>query len=255
MKPYYSDELVTLYLGDMRQVLPALAVQADAVVTDPPYEETSLGWDRWPVGWPALVANHTRSMWCFGSMRMFLDRRDEFAGWRMSQDVVWEKNNGSGFASGDRFVRVHELALHFYRGEWGSVHHVAPRRPHYGPNRSWVSTGADQAPNSPHRRSIGARQSYEDDGTRVQRSVIYARSCKGRAIHPTEKPEQIIAPLIEYAVPPGGLVLDVFAGSCAVGLTARQLGRRAVCIEADEEHCEKAAERLSVPDLFGGVVA
>lgn len=58
--------------------------------------------------------------------------------------------------------------------------------------------------------------------------------------------------LVEYAVPPGGLVLDPFAGSCSTLLTARQLGRRAVGIEANEEHCERAAKRLSTPDLFTG---
>jgi site-specific DNA-methyltransferase (adenine-specific) len=75
---------------------------------------------------------------------------------------------------------------------------------------------------------------------------------RGKAIHATEKPVEILAPLIEYSVPPGGVVLDPFAGSGSTLLTARQLDRRAVGIEANEEYCERAAERLSVPDLFGG---
>lgn len=49
--PYYADEQVTLYLGDCREVLPALGVTADCIVADPPYGETSLAWDRWPDGW------------------------------------------------------------------------------------------------------------------------------------------------------------------------------------------------------------
>ena len=58
MKPFYSDSSVTLFHGDMRDVLPTLG-RFDCCVADPPYGETSLAWDRWPDGWPALVAEHT----------------------------------------------------------------------------------------------------------------------------------------------------------------------------------------------------
>lgn len=132
VKPYYEDRQVTLYLGDCREILPALG-QFDCCVTDPPYGETSLAWDRWPDGWPELVAERTSSLWCFGSLRMFLDRRDEFGGWRLSQDIeaewdhaVWEKHNGSSFAT-DRFKRIHEIIAHWYRGDWAGIHHETPR--------------------------------------------------------------------------------------------------------------------------------
>lgn len=125
--PWYTDDTVSLYFGDMRDVLPRLDLPEGTVcVTDPPYGETSLRWDRWPDGWPALVAAAgIRSMWCFGSMRMFLTQRDQFTGWKLSQDVVWEKHNGSGF-SRDRFKRKHEHAVHWYRGAWSGVHHQVP---------------------------------------------------------------------------------------------------------------------------------
>ncbi len=95
---------------------------------------------------------------------------------------------------------------------------------------------------------------YIDDGLRLARSVLTAESVRG-GIHPTEKPGKILSPLIEYAVPVGGLVLDPFAGSASTLIAARTLGRRAIGIEANEEYCERAAKRLSVADLFTGTTS
>lgn len=243
--PYFDDGTVTLYMGDCREVLPELSIRADCVVTDPPYGETSLAWDRWPDGWPALAATVTDSMWCFGSMRMFLDRRDDFADWRMSQDVVWEKRNGTGFAN-DRFKRVHEIAIHWYRGGWGKIRHAAPRVAYTGPDKHARARDS----RTPHTGTIGAHL-YEDDGTRLMRSVLEAKSVRG-GLHPTEKPLGILSPLISYACPPGGLVLDLFAGSGSTLDAARAIGRRAVGIEANEAYAEKAARRLSQPLLITG---
>ena len=47
--PYWADDAVTLYHGDALELLPILPL-ADAVLTDPPYSETSLDWDKWPDG-------------------------------------------------------------------------------------------------------------------------------------------------------------------------------------------------------------
>lgn len=244
-EPYYADEQVTLYLGDMRELLPELGLQADCIVTDPPYGETSLEWDRWPTGWPTLAATVTSSMWCFGSMRMFLDQRHDFqaANWKLSQDIVWEKNRGSGFAT-DRFKRVHEHALHWSRGTWNTTHHDTPRRPHDGPRRN----GTVWHGNSEHTGDL-APGAWTDDGTRQQESVFHVPNMHGRALHPTEKPIGILDPLICYACPAGGLVLDTFAGSGSTLDAARQAGRRAIGIEADEAHCEAAARRLSALTL------
>ncbi|MFF0864204.1 DNA-methyltransferase [Nonomuraea sp. NPDC003560] len=246
-EPYWSDDTVTLYVGDMREVLPALDVAADLVLADPPYGETSLKWDRWPDGWVKVAAEVSRSLWCFGSMRMFLLHRDEFeaAGWKLSQDIVWEKHNGSGFQK-DRFKRVHETATHWYRGQWRDLHTSVPRVPSTRPRGGDVLTGRQAA----HMGAIGTR-SYVDDGMRLMRTVIPVRSMHHNASHPTEKPIGILTPLLEYACPPAGLVVDPFAGSGSTLEAARLSGRRAIGIEADEKYAEKAARRLSQAPLIG----
>ena len=247
--PYYTDDQVTLYLGDCREVIPSVDLgPVDLVLTDPPYGETALAWDRWPDGWPALAASIAKSMWCFGSMRMFLDRRDEFADWRLSQDIVWEKHNGSSLAA-DRFSRVHEHALHWYRGPWADVHHTVPVTAD-----ATARTVRRKAKPAHHQGARGpSHYISEDGGPRKMRSVIYGRSMHGRAIHPTEKPTGIVEPLIEYGCPPGGTVVDFFAGSGSTGVVCKATGRRAVLIEADELHAEQAAKRLAQDTLFGGV--
>ena len=98
----------------------------DCVIVDPPYGETSLGWDSRVPDWPAMVRRVLKksgSMWVFGSQRMFIECAVEFSGWKLAQDIVWEKHNGTGLFA-DRFRRVHENVLQFYRDDaaWGEVY-------------------------------------------------------------------------------------------------------------------------------------
>lgn len=253
--PYYSDDLVTLYHGRVEDVLPTLG-QFDACVTDPPYGQTSLEWDRWPSGWPDLVAEHTSSLWCFGTFRMFLTKRDEFTNWKLSQDVVWDKVIASSVVT-DRFRRRHEIAAHFYRGAWGEIHHDLPKVVSDGPGRR--STGRPVI--SAGRRVYGGFKdgsNWTSDGTRYLHSVLrFKREDHRGRINQTQKSPDVVVPLLEYACPPGGAVLDIFAGSASTGVAARRLGLRSVLIERREEQCEKAATRLAAAaqDLFGGARA
>lgn len=242
MTPYFEADGVQLWHGDCREVLPALGLEADVVVADPPYGETALPWDRWPDSWPTFVYEITRQLWCFGSMRMFLDRRDEFAAWRLAQDLAWEKHNGSSFAA-DRFKRVHEYITHWYRGRWGDLYRDPQREAGGDGTKSIRRRGY-----TPHTGTIGQR-GYVDDGQRLIRSVIRVPNMQHTALHPTEKPAGILRPLIAYSSPVGGLVVDPFAGSGSTLVVARELGRRAVGVEANERYCEVAARRLAAAPL------
>ena len=239
MKPYWQDDSITLYHGDALQVLPLLPV-ADAIVTDPPYGETSLDWDKWPDGWPAVAARVAPQMWCFGSMRMFLDKRGDLADWKLAQDIVWEKHNGSSFHD-DRFRRVHEFALHFYHGEWRALHREVQRSGEEQ-RKQRIRRGK-----TPHLGTVGAEATIE--GQRMTTSVIFAASCHGYAVNETQKPEDIVAPLVLYSVPKGGLVVDCFAGSGTTLAVARKTGRRAIGIEKREAQCRAIVERLAQHEL------
>ncbi len=244
LTPYYADDNVTLYLGDFRDIVPQLDIRADLLIADPPYGETKLQWDRWPDGWPAEAARYADLMWCFGSMRMFLERAGEFTHWKFSQDLVWEKQNGSGLHK-DRFKRVHEFATLWYQGAWADLQHQTPTT-----NDARARTVRTKAKPTHHQGDRGPQHFVsEDGGPRLQRSVIRMRNMHGRAINETEKPPGLVEIMLEYACPPGGLVLDVFAGSAVTGLVATQTGRRAVLCELRESQCEAAALRLSQGSL------
>jgi len=235
---------VKILTGDCMSLLDTLPAESfDCILTDPPYGETSLEWDRWPEGWPSAVRRvlkRTGSMWVFGSTRMFLDHITEFAGWRFAQDVIWEKHNGSGFAN-DRFKRVHECALQFYRDDalWGDVY----KAPQFTNDARKITVRRKSKP--PHMGGIGdGVYRSEDGGPRLQRSVIFAHSEHGRAEHPTQKPVAIVEPLLLYACPQGGTVLDCFAGSGTIGVVAKRHGINATLIEGKPEFVAVAHRRI-----------
>lgn len=236
---------VQVITGDCRQVLAGLEAESvDCVVSDPPYGETNLRWDKWPAGWPSLVLpllKPTGSMWVFGSMRMFLERIGEFSGWRMAQEIVWEKHNGSSFHS-DRFRRVHEFAVQFYRADtkWSDVH----KKPQFSADATARTVRRNKRPQHWHGEIGPTEYRSEDGGPRLIRSVVFCRSEHGRALHPTQKPLDLLDLLLAYSCPPGGAVLDPFAGSGSTGVAARARGLSTTLIEADPAYAAGIEERL-----------
>ena len=79
-----------------------------------------------------------------------------------------------------------------------------------------------------------------EDGTKVQ--------------HPTVKPLALMEWLVTLITPPGGVVLDPFAGSGTTLQAARDKGFRSIGIEADADHVALIHARLEQgsgePDLF-----
>lgn len=242
---------MTVLIGDCRVLMPPSG-PFDLVFADPPYGDTSLVWDKRVDGWLPLAARALRpsgSLWVFGSLRSFMATGAAFgeASLRYAQEIVWEKQNGSGFHA-DRFKRVHELAVQFYRADapWSGVFNAVQTTP----DAAARTVRRKQRP--PHTGRIDAGHYVsEDGGPRLMRSVIYARNCHGRAIHPTEKPVGLAEILIRTSCPPGGLVGDWFAGSGAAGEACRVSGRRYLGCEIDPEMAARANARIAAVLPFG----
>lgn len=244
MKPYYDRNGIVIYHGDARKIIPHLG-EVNCVVADPPYGDTSLDWDVPISGWlPKVKLKEGGSIWCFGSLRMFMTTAAEFKDWNLAQDLIWQKPNGSSFHA-DRFRRVHEHVVQFYQGEWRKVY------------KEVVKT-ADAVKKTARRKLRPAHMGQierghflsHDGGPRLMRSILNVPSCHGYADHPTQKPVGILGPIIEYSCPKGGVVLDPFMGAGSTLCAAKELGRLAIGIEKEKKYCEIAVRRLSQEVLF-----
>jgi site-specific DNA-methyltransferase (adenine-specific) len=251
--PFFESGAQRIFRGDCRELLPRLSPASyDMVLADPPYGDTSLDWDVRDLRWLELVTplvKPTGSVWCWGSMEMFMEQAAGIRGlgWRRAQEIVWEKHNGSGFVD-DRFKRVHDFCLQFYRidGRWEDVYKSPVTTP------DAVARVVRRKKRPPHMGDVGAGHYVsEDGGPRLMRSVIYARSCHGYADHPTQKPVEVLRPLIEYSCPPGGRILDPTTGACSTLVAARQIGRASDGIELLEKYCASGARRLTSELDFG----
>lgn len=242
---------VRLISGDCRAIM-ATEGPFDLIIADPPYGDTSLSWDRIDTSWVDIAADRlkpTGSMWVFGSMRHFLATAEVWRKrFRLAQDVVWEKHNGSGLHS-DRFRRVHENVVQFYLCGvvWADVYNEVQME------RDAVQRTVKRKKGRPAHMGNTEAAPYAsvDGGPRIMRSVIEIPNCHGHAIHPTEKPVDLMQLLVKTSCPPGGLVGDFFAGSGSCAEACSNLGRDYVGCEIDDVMATRARNR----SLFVSVLA
>ena len=67
-------------------------------------------------------------------------------------------------------------------------------------------------------------------------------------VHPTQKPEKLLAKIILASSKKGDVVFDPFLGSGTTAVVAKKLGRKFVGIEIDEEYCCLALKRLELAE-------
>ncbi len=101
-------------------------------------------------------------------------------------------------------------------------------------------------------KSRPAAPKREEDDLSAARFFYCAKATKEeRAFdHPTVKPLALMRYLVKLVTPPGGLVLDPFAGTGQTGAAAALEGRRAILIEKEAEYAAKLRERF--PSGLGG---
>lgn len=202
-KPYYQDDAVTLYHGDCREIVPLLG-RFDLVITDPPYGMEFQSNYR--------AVKHAK---IHGDECLPLDRIEMCIG------------------------AAERAAYVFCR--WDNLKEMPDPRSVI----AWVKNNWSMGDlKHEHGRQWEACCFYPKEGhkfiTRIP-DVIYADRT-GNELHPTQKPESLIAKIISANV--GDTVLDPFAGSGTTGRACKDLGRKCVMIEREERYCEIAARRM-----------
>ena len=226
MIPYFADGQVTLYHGDCREVAEWLA--ADVLVTDPPY---GIAWTRGKATRAGrAIANAQRHEGIANDQDTSV-RDAALALWGEGPSIVF----GSFYAPQPpavRHVGVWEKPLD--SGIWGEP--VGMRR---DIEALWF---AGRWPKRKNERGSVFRSGI--------RNVGNPSSPAGRYGHPHAKPVDLIEELL--ALSPPGVIADPFAGSGSILVAARNLGRKAIGVEVDEQYCEQAALRLSQMTLTAG---
>lgn len=111
-------------------------------------------------------------------------------------------------------------------------------------SRAEREAGLDTLPVRRFAQSGGGQTDAAGDGDRYGDSLGLNRVKTVRNHHPTVKPVALMRWLVRLVTPPGGLVLDPFAGSGTTGIACALEGCRFVGIDQDAEYARIAEARV-----------
>ena len=144
-------------------------------------------------------------------------------GFWILNDIIWIKNNPMPNFKGTRFSNAHETII-------------------------WCK----KKKNSKYTFNYNLLKSLNDD---VQmRSDWLFPICngserikyKGKKVHPTQKPENLITRILLSATKPGDLILDPFFGTGTIGAVAKKYNRNYIGIENEKKYIKFAKDRIKL---------
>lgn len=227
MTPYYSDDWVSIYHGDCREVVPTLDDgSVDMVLTDPPYG-LGIGYGRTALGLRTIANDTTTDL------------------------LLWVVQQCPRVLADDRWAAV-----------FCGYTQVGPVQDSFASLGLGVKTVGVWDKGMPT-LGEGIRNQYElfvlaRKGKAPERfcggNVWRCTQGGGRPEHPHEKPGEVLRRLVENYSEPGALVLDPCMGSGTTLRAAKDCNRRSIGIEIEEQYCEIAARRQAQEVLdLGGV--
>lgn len=234
--------MVELYNDDCLEILPTLADNSvDMLCVDLPYGTTACKWDS-IIPLDKLWKEYNRI--CKIDAAMVFTASQPFTTILASSNIenlryewIWEKPQGTNPMNAKIMpLKSHENILVFYRS-----------KPTYNP-QMWYSTPYSGFSSSTSKigEVYGNQQSKHRDnpnGSRYPKTVLKHKQEKG--LHPTQKPVSLMEYLIKTYTNEGETVLDNCMGSGTTGIACKNLNRKFIGIEKDDEYFKISQERLS----------
>jgi len=170
-------------------------------------------------------------------------------GWRWIETYIWAKPNAVPGRFGPRAKDSFEYVYHFARGA----------RPFFDLDAVRVPYRADSAEIARRNKdTLGRRSTAAGFGRDRTKTYLLGGADPGNVVsvpqtynqhrgvaHTAAMPEGLADFFIRAASPPGGVVMDPFAGSGTTVVVARRLGRLAGGFELHEEFVREARRRIT----------
>ncbi|AOF90770.1 site-specific DNA-methyltransferase [Sinorhizobium sp. RAC02] len=145
-------------------------------------------------------------------------------------DVIWRKANPMPNFKGRRFQNAHETMI------WATRD---PKAKGYTFNYDAMKAANDDV------------QMRSDWLFPICNGGERLKDADGKKVHPTQKPEALLARILMASSKPGDVVLDPFFGSGTTGAVAKRLGRHFVGIEREQAYIDAARERIDAVEPLG----
>lgn len=239
------DKQIDLRLGDCLEVMKDIADNSvDMILCDLPYQRTQNKWDTllpynrmWEQYNRIIKDNGCIALFCDGLFMAELMMSNKKM-WKYN--IVWNKVLTSGFLNANRQpLRSHEEIAIFYK-----------KQPTYNPQKAKGNPNHSKGKEKNNNNNNYGRYNFVDNAESLgdmkhPKSIIeFSKPHPSTAVHPTQKPVDLLEFLIKTYTNEGELILDNCMGSGSTGVACVNTNRNFIGIELDENYFNIAKERI-----------
>lgn len=161
----------------------------------------------------------------------------------------WKKSKPNGWqhSKNKPMTAIEEICI-FSKAPMGHVSQLGNKRMRYNP-QGVISIGTKKVTAVAHGNMMGARpnqvnKEYEAFTGFPHNVLEYANIIGKKALHPTQKPVELLEYLIKTYTNENELVLDNTFGSCSTGIACMNTNRNFIGIELDDKYFELSVDRV-----------